>query len=381
VRSGIHLNFWFFNLLLLTSCSNPRYLDPNEVSSFSTTVPVAFNPSEKSDTSWWKNIPASDRYFRYEGRVDLANPERPVLIWQATRVGIDFEGDHLALCFDQARGQNYFDVEIDGVSHVMPVRGDGEQRLVFAGPLSSGRHRMVLFKRNEAAAGTVRFRGLEISKGARVWQSPVSPYKFKMEFIGDSITAGACNEDGSTDQWENRLTHNGAMSYAALTAKAFAADHRNISVSGMGVVTGWVEKTAIQIWDRLYPEPSSVKADLANWMPDIVFINLGENDDSFSRAKGLSFPRDFAQEYVRLVRAIRTSYPESRIILLRGGMYGGSQSAELRDAWNVAVLELEANDSRISHFAFTHCSKNHPRVADDRQMAEELVAWVKGQRW
>jgi hypothetical protein len=56
-----------------------------------------------------------------------------------------------------------------------------------------------------------------------------------MEFIGDSITVGACNEDGDADQWENRRTHNAAMSYAALTAEAFSADHRNIAVSGMGV--------------------------------------------------------------------------------------------------------------------------------------------------
>jgi hypothetical protein len=43
------------------------------------------------------------------------------------------------------------------------------------------------------------------------------------------------------------------------------------------------------------------------------------------------------------------------------------------------VLPLEATDRAISHFVFAHWTRNHPRVADDRALADELIAWLKQQ--
>jgi len=201
-----------------------------------------------------------------------------------------------------------------------------------------------------------------------------------MEFIGDSITAGACNEDGDTDQWENRRTHNHALSYSTLTAAAFAADYRCAAVSGMGIVTGWVEPRAGQIWDRLYPRVDSPRADLQSWQPDVAFVNLGENDASFTGAHGQPFPAAaFTDGYVALVQAMRAAYPKAHVVLLRGGMFNGAQNPELCRAWEAAVARLEAADPAVSHFAFTHWSKNHPRVSDDRAMADELTAWLRSQ--
>jgi lysophospholipase L1-like esterase len=198
-----------------------------------------------------------------------------------------------------------------------------------------------------------------------------------MEFIGDSITVGACNEDGATDQWDDRSTHNAALSYAALTAQAFQADHRNTAVSGMGIVTGYVEMKAGQTWDRLYPSAASSRVDLSKWIPQIVFINLGENDDSYPKSHGQTFPETYTQGTVSLVHAVRAAYPKAHIVLLRGGMFGGAQSEPLRTAWQAAVTQLEAGDKAISHYVFTHWSSNHPRVADHRAMADELIAWLR----
>lgn len=324
-------------------------------------------------------VPPSDPRFRYEGRIDNADPAGPVIVWQGSRVAIDFEGSQLALRFDCLEGQSFFDVGVDGTKCILAIRDGNDQRFVFQAALGRGRHRLTLFKRSEASAGTVRFRGIDLAAGARAWLPAPPVYKLTMEFIGDSITVGACDEDGDADQWDNRQTHNNALSYGALTAAAFSADYRNIAVSGMGVVTGWVDVRAGQIWDRLYPKASSSPADLNAWKPDVLFVNLGENDDSYSRARGKAFPETFAVAYVSLVHAIRKAYPSARIILLRGGMYGGSQSAALRDAWQTAVARLEAADPAINHFVFTHWTRNHPRVADHRAMADELIAWLRAQ--
>jgi lysophospholipase L1-like esterase len=157
------------------------------------------------------------------------------------------------------------------------------------------------------------------------------------------------------------------------------AGYRNIAVSGMGIVIGYVPKRAGEIWDRLYPEPDSPKAEDLSWSPDVVFVNYGENDDSFSKNQNMAFPTGFAAGYVALVKAMRISYPKAEIVLLRGGMFGGAKSEPLRAAWVEAVQRLEAEDARVHHFVFQHWSETHPRVSDHRAMADELVGWLKAQ--
>ena len=297
-------------------------------------------------------VPASDARFCYEGRFDFANSNAPVVIWQASRISLDFSGDTIGLLFQDAKGQNFFNVRVDGTNQVVSIPEGLHPQPVTLSGLDEGRHHLMLFKRSEASAGTVQFCGVELPSTAKVWSPPPPRYKLRMEFIGDSITVGACNEDGAEDQWTNRLTHNAALSYATLTADAFSADCRNIAVSGMGVVTGWTAVKAGEVWDKIYPNPSSPRADLAQWKPQVIFVNLGENDDSFPRAHGQAFPTNYTSGYVTLIRAIRNARPDARIVLLRGGMYGGAQSEPLRAAWESAVAQLEAGDPAHQPFCF-----------------------------
>jgi len=327
-------------------------------------------------TNW---ISAADPRFFYGGRFDFSESNAPVVIWQASRISLDFDGDTLALLFGDAKGQCFFDAQVDNTNTIVEVLAGKPANPAKFTNLGTGRHHLMLFKRSEAHAGTVHFRGVEISPTANAWAPPIIPHKPKMEFIGDSITVGACNEDGAADQWDNRRTHDSAFSYAALTAAAFAADYRNIAVSGMGIATGWVDPKAGEVWDRLYPDPASPRADLTKWTPQIVFVNLGENDASFPEAHGQLFPTNYSAGYVALVQAIRKTYPAAQIVLLRGGMANGARNGQLRAAWESAVAPLEAADPAISHFVFQHWTANHPRVADDRAMADELTAWLKQQ--
>jgi lysophospholipase L1-like esterase len=324
-------------------------------------------------------ISASDPRFCYEGRFDFSDANSPVVIWQASRISIDFEGDTITLLFDHPTWQNFFNAQVDGSTTIVEVNeGSFPKGTTFAG-LGKGRHHLVLFKRSEANSGSVRFKGIQIGEDAKVWAPAPITYKLTTEFIGDSKTVGACNEDGNTDQWDNRRTHNGALSYAAITAEAFSADHRNISVSGMGIITGYVDVKAGEMWNRLYTKASSPLADLNAWTPNVVFVNLGENDESFTRTHNQLFPAGFTDGYVSLVRAIRAAYPKAHIVLLRGGTYGGMHSEPLNEAWKAAVTQLESGDKGISHFVFKYQAMNHPRVAEDRILADELITWLRQQ--
>jgi len=324
-------------------------------------------------------LPASDARYSYEGQVDSSQPEQPVLIWSGTRVRLDFAGESLAVVFGPAVAQSVFNVTIDGVTEIADIRAGTGERYVWPRPLEAGRHQLEIFKRSEAAKGHVAFRGVELAAGAEAWAPPAPEYRLKMAFFGDSITAGACNEDGATDQWEDFRTHNYAQSWAHLTAEEFAADDRAMAYSGMGVITGWEPVKAGEIWDKAYPVPDSPRADFASWQADVAFVNLGENDDSFTVANQKPFPPEFIAGYVSLVRAIRGAYPRAQIVLLRGGMMGGAKSVPYREAWEQAVKELEVGDPRVTHYVFEHCSTQHPRVTDDLIMAAELTAWLKAQ--
>jgi len=322
-------------------------------------------------------VSASDPRFRFDGRFDLSDPRGPVVIWEASTIAIDFDGDRLAVRFSGVKGQVYFDASVDGAGSILALREGMPDAAIPLPVEGSGRHHLMLFKRSEASAGTARFTGIEIAPGRMVF-SPATPvYRMKMEFIGDSITAGACDEDGDKDQWEDRRTHDAAFSWAAVTAGAFSADYQNISISGIGLATGFEDVLAGQAWDRTYPVASSPRADLARWVPDVVLVLLGDNDDSYPRAHGLPFPGNFVEKYTSLVQAIRAAYPAASIVLLNGAMWAGTHSAELGTAWTNAVSGLESNDPGISHYVFVHWTSNHPRVADHRALADELTAWLK----
>ena len=326
------------------------------------------------------NVAASDPRFIYEGRFDVSNPEAPGVVWQGSRIRLGFEGDSLSLHFSDVKGQVFFDSMVDGHKTIIELRQSAQPIDVSLQGLGSGPHELVLFKRSEAAAGSARFTGVTLSPGAKAIASAKPDYRDSFQFVGDSITVGACNEDGAEDQWEDRRTHNNALSYGAMTAAAFSADYRNIAVSGMGVSIGWITPKAGEIWDRVYPEPTSPRADLATWKPRVIFVNLGENDDSYSKAKNLPFPSaDYTNGYISLVQAMRAAYPDSEIVILRGGMFGGAQSERLRVPWEAAVKELETADAHVIHFVFQHWSSTHPRVSDHRAMADELIAWLKTQ--
>ena len=371
--TNVSLTIFSLSWLLLTSCTS------QPTPSASAGPPPGPSDHQNVKNGLTRQIPAADPRFRYEGRFDFSDTNSPVVIWQASRISIDFEGNTLGLDFNNAKGQCFFNATVDGSNTVVEIREGKPALPATLTGLGAGRHHLVLFKRSEADAGTVCFRGVELAAGEKAWAAPVPVYRLRMEFFGDSITVGACNEDGSTDQWDNRRTHNAALSFAALTASAFSADYRNIAVSGMGIITGWVDKTAGQVWDKTYPNPTSPHADLTQWIPQVVFVNYGENDDSYPRAHNRPFPAGYTDGYTALIRAIRTAYPSAHIVLLRGGMFGGAQSEPLRQAWEFAVTQLEVADPAISHFVIKHWMPTHPRVSDDRAMADELVAWLKQQ--
>lgn len=340
------------------------------------------NVLASNDTESTTNMSMNNTVF-YQGRIDTTDTNAPVLIWQGSTVETEFTGKDLQIGFKNLTGTVFFNLEIDGKLAKIKAKNGWVQNPI---QLDEGAHQVRLFKRTEADVGHVAFTGFKVSHQGEesiIFNSPKTDadnphhYRQKFLFFGDSITVGACNEDGAEDQWEDYSTHNNALSYATLTANAFNADYRNIAFSGMGISEGYNTLLFKDIWNRIYPSLDSQKADLSSWQPDTIFIMYGENDDSFTTNNGSEFPKNFAKDYISVVEDIRQAYPDSTIVIMRGGMYGGAQSLRLRQPWEQVITTLEAKDNNIKHFVFNHWSELHPRVSDHQAMANELIAWIE----
>lgn len=323
-----------------------------------------------------KTLTPGHKDFRYGGRIDDRNSNAPVLVWQASTVETQFSGSALEIGFSRVSGQAFFDLTVDGQTvQLEAVNGWLKPEL----NLEKGWHSFKLFKRSEASAGFATFTGVKIDGELR--EPTVHNYQHRFVFYGDSITVGACNEDGNEDQWDDRSTHNSAKSYTTLVASHFNADFRNLAISGVGISAGYQPYTIPGVWDHQYPDPESATVKVGDFKPDIVFTNFGENDDSYTRNQQSEFPANYADNYIRMVKEMRKQYPDSRIVILRGGMFGGAQSERLLAPWKEVVNTLEKDDPNITHFVFKTWYHLHPRVEHHRKMADELIEWLAWQAW
>ncbi len=223
---------------------------------------------------------------------------------------------------------------------------------------------------------------------------PTTPPPRRMEFIGDSITCGFGIEGKSAEEHFSTDTENPCKTYAALTAEHFGAEYNLISWSSIGVYTsdcpegaetpadGWVMPMLYDYTDIGAANTFGFEPDLWDFnrfVPDIIVINLGTNDSSFTR----DFPdriNAFKTVYKDFLMHIREKNPGSYIICALG-MMGDTLGGRLFPAIDEAVKEtgdkkifsLELNEQLASDGIGCGC---HPNEVTHRKAAEKLTAKV-----
>jgi len=318
--------------------------------------------------------------FEWTGRIDWSDPAAPVLIWQGTELRCSFTGSKLAFLFGKARDRCFVNAFVDGRGAMLKVGDGDENAYVFSDALGPGRHELVLAKRSEASMGFAPFLGLLLERGAEVLPKPTRR-ALRLEFYGDSITAGACDEDPADDQYDDLSTHNHWRSYGAVAARNLGAEAVSISISGIGIRESWDPRVMRQIWDKLYCDPAGATWDFSGPAPDAVVVNLGQNDFGFPKSQWRPFPADFKEGYVDFVRGLRERYPGAVILCVIGGMRCYEESPEFRAAFDAAVAGLMASDPLIERYVFKAWAPGHPRVDVHELMANELTALLGGRMY
>ncbi len=331
-------------------------------------------------------VSADDPHFRYTGRIDFTDARQPRLFWPGTAITFRFSGPALTLCLQDQRGMNHYDVFIDDAK---PVIVSCTKQLVeypVATDLKDGAHTAVIFRRTETDQGPTVFKGVMLAEGKALLDPP-APLPRKIEFYGDSITAGLGDE--STDGKITTANSNNYYSYAAVTARALGAEYVCIAKSGLGITTTHGSDLTKGIITTLYDclDPDKPHSwDFTKWTPDVVVINLGENDRFIYQVNKHPNPgpAKLTEMYGDFVKTIRAKYPQAHIVCTLGPM------EVVRTDWVTYVSDAvkalnAAGDTRV-YFTLLkikdenvfHGGSNHPSVDEHQAMAELLIPFIKG---
>ena len=334
------------------------------------------SPAPAASDGW---IAADDTRLRYVGRVDTRVPHARGLSWSGTELRARFAGTQLGLRMLAEHGTSYFDVEVDGRRQLLVVQGAAPREWRLRESLAAGEHELRIVKRTEGLMAEARLLGLDLGVAGKLLPPPPAR-ALRLEFYGDSITAGACDGDMGADQYDDLSTHDGARAYGALTARRLDADYVGIAVSGIGITRSWNELLMPQVWDRVAPHVDAPVAPVDALAPDVVLVNLGQNDHGLPASRGEPFPEDFAPRYLDFVRHLRHRYPQARLVLLVGGMTAWKEEPRLLPAIQAAARTLhDEGDARVWTYTFKVFSYAHPRIDVHERMSEELVAFLKAQ--
>lgn len=224
---------------------------------------------------------------------------------------------------------------------------------------------------------------------------PALPKAKKIEIIGDSITCGYGVEDENQEHHFSTSTENVMEAYSYLTAKALDADYSMVSYSGYGIISGYTENDQ-KLTNQLVPDYYSMVGysrglvngtaiTLADWdfsqfVPDVIVINLGTNDDSYCK-DNVSRQEEFTLEYVRFLETVREKNPSAYLLCAFGIMLNRIYPC-IEQA--VRLYRKKTGDTNISAFPLTTHSEAdgyvadwHPSKKSHRRAADELSAKLK----
>ncbi|MFO7447922.1 MAG: SGNH/GDSL hydrolase family protein [Ignavibacteriaceae bacterium] len=328
-------------------------------------------------------VPFDDPNIVYEGRIPFRT-DAAELTWPATSVSIYFEGTGISAELKDLDTANYFNVIVDeqyfNKFHTDTLR----QSYLLASGLPYGKHKIELFKRTEWDKGKTLFYGFQTDDSTTIL--PALPTKNrKMEFFGNSITCGYAIESDD-DSWFGYF-QNAYLSYASITARHFNAQMHSTSKSGIGIVLSWFPMIMPEMYDLLDPTDSTSKWDFNRYTPDIVGINLFQNDswlvkdhnfEEFKRRFGTTEPDDdfIIAAYKKFVTTIREKYPDAHIICSLGSMDATKEGSSWPGYIKKAVEQID--DSKIyTHFFPFKGTYEHPNVDDHKVMAESLIEFIE----
>ncbi|MEO5905715.1 MAG: GDSL-type esterase/lipase family protein, partial [Saprospiraceae bacterium] len=330
------------------------------------------------------DISSDNPNLRWHGRIYADKSGDRYLISPASYVSFRIQGEKCRVWLQNAAPQgeyNYFSVTVDGF-HQKRLMIKSDSLFQFDIPIRTPGefHDIMISKETEASCGQIIITGIE----AAGLLSPTGETKKKIEFIGNSITAGMSSDESEIacgyGNWYDQS--NAYDAYGPRVARELNMDYAVTAVSGIGVYRNSGSDFPVMgdIYESTFltAHPEDPKWDFHQWQPDIVAINLGTNDFSDGGGMIQRLPFDstnFIENFVRLVAVVHKHHPDAKIIFLQSSM-SGPQYIDIHKACLDAVVQqsrssiagLSIDVFSFSPFNASGCS-GHPGVEDHGRMA------------
>ena len=245
-----------------------------------------------------------------------------------------------------------------------------------------------IVKLSESSSSTFSIGDIKVT-GTAI--KPTAEKDLLIEFIGDSITCGYGVDDPNRDNHFSTKTEDVTKTYAYLTAQALGADYSMVSYSGHGIISGYTtgDKVTSQLVPPYYTklgcswtpnpffDPLELEWDFSKRQPDVIVINLGTNDDSYTGSDAAR-QEEFRVGYVEFLKTIRENNPDAKILCTLGIM-GDRLFPVMEQA--VADYTAETGDINVYAMRFDVQSASdgygadwHPSPVTHEKAAERLVA-------
>lgn len=253
-----------------------------------------------------------------------------------------------------------------------------------------------LVKLSESANSTI---GIKEIKATGIAIKPTENKDMLIEFVGDSITCGYGVDDPDKNHHFSTKTEDVTKAYAYLTAQKLDTDYSIVSLSGYGIISGYSgdgKKVSGQTLPPLYDKlghswvsngvfsPSKEEWDFTKRQPDAIVINLGTNDDSYTK-NNKELQEEYSKAYTEFIKKVREKNPQAKILCVLGVMGDrlfpyvqqavDSYTSQTGDG-GVFALKLEPQSPEDGYGADWHPSETtHKKVAD--KVAEKLTEILK----
>ena len=345
-------------------------------------------PSEATPAG--TRVPASDGRVRVMGRHRTEADGAVAFGASGVAFVVRFEGDRLvAEIEDEFRDgeHNWFTVVVDGGAPRRFRTRPGQRDYVLAEGLAAGEHTLWLAKATEGQNGHNRL--VSFSDADLLPADPLPARR--IEFIGDSITAGFGADESpvacGAGTWYDP-TH-AWVAYGPRLARRLGAQWMLSAVSGVGMYRNWnsLAPTMPDVYDGVYMEYATDNPpwDPVGYRPDLVVVALGTND--FSQGDGETSRPDldgaaFVDDYARFLDRLRQRYPDAPVLLTDSAVFEGEQRDRLAGYLRqVSARRAAEGDDAVTTFTYAGryvagCD-GHPGGDEHGRMADELEPVVR----
>jgi len=328
-------------------------------------------------------IKADNPNFQYTGRIDFTIPDKPVIYWPGSYIKANFEGSFLIINLEDETGESFYNVFIDN-DYENPYLIDcrlGNQIYLISTTLADTVHSLEIFRRTESNSGPTKFLGVYLDDGKTLLPPPTRPSR-KILFYGDSITCGLGNEAPDYDDLGDMSEENNFLAYGAIASRTLEADYMCVAKSGIGLMISWFPLIMPNYYYRLDPDDANSIWDFDEFVPDVVSINILQNDSwLINNLHPVPDSSERVEAYATFLRTIRSKHPNAFIVCSLGSMDATQEGSPWPGYISSAVekLTIEDADSNIGTFFFPFDPSwtYHPRVRHHLEMGDNLANYIK----